>query len=230
MPIYELSEEILFPRTEWAEPNGLLAVGGDLRPERILHAYELGIFPWYSPPDPILWWAPDPRFVLYPGQLKVAKSMKQVFRKGHFRLSVDHAFPEVIRACQRVKRKGQRGTWITDDMEVAYIRLHELGYAHSVEVWQEDELVGGLYGLSMGKAFFGESMFSHKSNASKAGFIRFVQALEARGFQLIDCQVYTAHLESLGATSIPRKQFARELKRALNAPSSIGPWKDWQLG
>ncbi|MEM9718629.1 MAG: leucyl/phenylalanyl-tRNA--protein transferase, partial [Bacteroidota bacterium] len=180
-----------FPPVDLANPDGLLAIGGDLSPEKLLIAYQSGIFPWYSEGQPILWWSPDPRFILYPAKLRFSRSMKQTFRKNIFTVTYDKAFGKVISLCKRIPRKGQEGTWITPEMQEAYMQLHRLGLAHSVEVWREDRLVGGLYGLALGKCFFGESMFSLESNASKMGFISLVKRLEERKYQLIDCQVYT---------------------------------------
>ncbi|TAE57444.1 MAG: leucyl/phenylalanyl-tRNA--protein transferase [Bacteroidetes bacterium] len=222
MPLFSLSDELIFPDPAWAEPDGMLAVGGDLRPERLLLAYQNGIFPWYSRNEPILWWSPDPRFVLYPEQLYVSKSMKQVLKRETFRITFDQKFREVIGHCGKTRRPGQRGTWITHDMLEAYCTLHERGFAHSVEVWENEKLVGGLYGVSLGKAFFGESMFAHVSNASKAGFITLVRNLQERGFQLIDCQVYTEHLESLGAVLVPRERFLEELSEVLKGETWQG--------
>ncbi len=182
------------------------------------------IFPWFNADEPIVWWAPDPRFVLYPDRLKVSKSMKQVLRKEIFDVTYDQDFSGVIEGCQQIYRPGQRGTWITEEMRQAYIALHQKGYAHSVEVWQGGELVGGLYGVSLGRAYFGESMFARVSNASKVGFIKLVEQLRKNKFQLIDCQVYTKHLESLGAESIPREQFMTELAQSLAYDTLIGNW------
>lgn len=212
MSLFVLDKAASFPPIDLAEPDGLLAIGGDLSPERILPAYQKGIFPWYEG-DYILWWCPDPRFVLMPGELNISKSMKAILKKNIFRFTTNLAFKEVIRQCKIIKRPGQDGTWITDEMEKAYTRLHEMGYAHSAEVWKEDKLVGGLYGVRMGKVFFGESMFSRESNASKFAFIRYVEMLRSEGVQLIDCQVYTQHLESLGAKMIPRKNFVALLNK-----------------
>ncbi|TWF39127.1 leucyl/phenylalanyl-tRNA--protein transferase [Chitinophaga polysaccharea] len=188
-----------------AEPDGLLAIGGDLSVERLLLAYRSGIFPWYDEP-PILWWSPDPRFVLFPDELKVSASMKQVLRRQQFRISYNEDFAAVIQRCSTIPRPGQTGTWITPEMQEAYIRLHKAGYAMSVECWQDNQLVGGLYGVKMGPFFFGESMFSDVSNASKAAFITFVQAY-ATELKMIDCQVHTTHLASLGASFISREEF-----------------------
>ncbi|RMG71150.1 MAG: leucyl/phenylalanyl-tRNA--protein transferase [Bacteroidetes bacterium] len=224
MPIYALTEALMFPDPERAHPDGILAVGGDLRPERLLLAYEHGIFPWFSAGDPILWWSPDPRFVLYPDELKVQRSMRPILNQQKFQITYDQAFAEVIKNCRHTPRPGQRGTWITPEMQAAYLNLHQEGYAHSVEVWQEGALVGGLYGVSLGRCYFGESMFAQVSNASKAGFITLVRDLMARDFALIDCQVYTSHLESLGAREIPRRQFLDELHTHLQAPDLRGNW------
>ena len=203
-----LNEDIWFPDASEASEEGLLAIGGDLSPERLMHAYRSGIFPWYERGQPLLWWSPDPRMVLYPKELKISKSMRQVLRNGDFKITVDKAFKEVIHECSFIKRDGQRGTWITQEMIDAYIKLHELGYARSVEVWKDNELVGGLYGIDLGDIFCGESMFSKVSNASKVGFITYVQNT---GHKLIDCQVYTDHLASMGAKEIPREDFLVEL-------------------
>ncbi len=215
MPIFKLNKQLTFPPVDLSEPDGLLAIGGDLRPERLLVAYQSGIFPWFTDEEPLLWWSPDPRMVLYPQELKVSKSMKQVLRSGRFRVTFDMAFEEVICACAEIDRAGQWDTWIVPEMIAAYTQLHQLGHAHSVEVWRGDSLVGGLYGVAVGKMFCGESMFSKESNASKAGFIVLVNWLQQQGFRLIDCQVHTPHLESLGARPIPRQQFLSELKEAL---------------
>lgn len=206
MPLHALDTALWFPPVEDAMEDGLLAMGGTLNVERLLLAYRQGIFPWYDGDTP-LWWSPDPRFVLYPQKLKVSKSMQALLRKNAFRFSVNTAFPEVIRACKELQRTGQDGTWITSELEAVVTELHRLGYAHSAEAWQGNELVGGLYGIKMGRLFFGESMFSKTSNASKYAFIRFIQQLKTEGVHLIDCQVYTQHLESLGAEMIPRQLF-----------------------
>jgi len=198
---------INFPPVSSASEEGLLAIGGDLAPERILHAYRNGIFPWYSEDSPVLWWSPDPRCVLFPEKLAISSSMKSMLRKGEMRFTVNKAFDEVIRNCQNISRKGQEGTWITKEIVEAYTKLHELGVAHSAEVWHKGEIAGGLYGLKIGKVFFGESMFSKKNNASKYAFIRYVHELQAQGVALVDCQVETEHLKSLGATCIRREQF-----------------------
>jgi leucyl/phenylalanyl-tRNA--protein transferase len=223
MPVYRLPDEILFPPVERAVKSGLLAVGGDLGPERLLAAYQEGIFPWYSDGEPILWWAPDPRFVLFPRELRVSRSMRQFMKGQELRITFDRAFGAVIDACQK-PRPGQEGTWITAQMRDAYCRLHDLGYAHSVEVWLSETLAGGLYGVSLGRCFFGESMFSRRANASKAALITLIGRLEERGFGLIDCQVETAHLESLGARPIPRREFSALLEEALRHETLRGDW------
>lgn len=205
-----LTQSIWFPEVTEATPEGLLAVGGDLSVERLLHAYNHGIFPWFSVEEPILWWSPDPRFVLFPSKLKISKSMKQVLKNRDYTITVNQAFETVITACSKTERAGQPGTWITQGMIDAYITLHELGFAKSVEVWKENTLVAGLYGIDLNNGVFcGESMFTNESNASKAGFITFVQNTH---YRLFDCQVYTKHLESLGAEPMARHEFLRFLK------------------
>jgi leucyl/phenylalanyl-tRNA---protein transferase len=208
MPLFFINKELVFPPVELAEPDGLLAVGGDLSMDRLILAYHSGIFPWYEG-EHILWWCPDPRFVLFPDELIVSKSMKSVLKKNTFSFTTNHAFAEVITNCKRVARKDQNSTWITDEVCNAYIDLHKKGIAHSAETWQDGKLVGGLYGVRLGKVFFGESMFSHVSNASKFAFISYVQLLLKDDVKLIDCQVYTEHLESLGARMIARKEFIK---------------------
>lgn len=204
--MHTLSDKIWFPPVDEAIEDGLLAIGGDLSTERLLLAYRKGIFPWFQGDIP-LWWSPDPRFVLFPDELKISRSMQQLIRNKRFELRINTDFSGVIRACKEQPREGQDGTWITDEVEAAYTRLHQMGYAHSAEAWLNGELVGGLYGIRMGQVFFGESMFSRVSNASKFAFICYVEQLKREGVRLIDCQVYTSHLESLGATMIPRKKF-----------------------
>ncbi len=215
MYMHILGDNLSFPPVETADENGFLAIGGDLSIERLLEAYRHGIFPWYNDEDPICWWSPDPRFVLFPGQLHVSDSMKQVIRRKQFRYSFNTVFEEVIKACSSVKRKDADGTWINDDMINAYTRLYKLGYACSAEAWHNDKLVGGLYGVRLGTLFFGESMFSLMTNASKFAFIKLVQQLKEEGVQLIDCQMYTSHLESLGAVMITRQHFIELLKEYL---------------
>ncbi len=206
MPLYALDNRLWFPPVDHALEDGLLAMGGDLNTERLLLAYKKGIFPWYDGDTP-LWWCPDPRFVLFPHELKVSKSMQQLLKRKAFTFTTNKAFAQVIHNCKNVLRDGQDGTWITNDVEKAYTELHKKGFAHSAEVWQNSELAGGLYGIRLGNIFFGESMFSHVNNASKFAFINYVQQLKNEGVALIDCQVYTEHLESLGARMIPRSSF-----------------------
>ncbi len=217
MPVFQLSDQFFFPDTELAEPDGLLAVGGDLHPERLIQAYTQGIFPWYGEGDPILWWSPDPRMVLIPKEFKRYKSLKQLVRNGGFEVSFDTAFPEVIEACRTVERKGQKGTWITHEMKEAYIRLFELGIAHSVEVRKNGKLAGGLYGLLLGKVFFGESMFHRESNASKVALWHLVDRLEAMGVKLIDAQQDTPHLQHMGGRLMERKTFLTLLAQFVKA-------------
>jgi leucyl/phenylalanyl-tRNA--protein transferase len=212
LPVFALEKELYFPPVNLAEPDGLLAIGGDLSPERLLFAYKQGIFPWYEG-EYILWWSPDPRFVLFPGELKISKSMRALLKKNAFDFTINKTFEKVIHQCKNIKRPGQRGTWITDEVEMAYIRMHELGYAISAETWKDGILVGGGYGLKIGKIFFGESMFSKITNASKYAFIQLVQHLKQDGVELIDCQVYTEHLESLGAKMISRKEFTNTINK-----------------
>ena len=200
-----------FPPVELATKDGLLAIGDDLSTNRLITAYKSGIFPWYSEGQPILWWSPDPRFVLFPKKLKISKSMHKLLRDEAFTVTYNTEFQKVINACASVPRRGQESTWITVHMKEAYVKLFELGYAKSVEVWRNGKLVGGLYGVDLGHVFCGESMFSNVSNASKYGFIKFVQELHSNNYQMIDCQVFTEHLESLGAEEIPRKEFLKML-------------------
>jgi leucyl/phenylalanyl-tRNA--protein transferase len=218
--------ELWFPDVELAlqEPDGLLAVGGDLSEDRLLLAYRSGIFPWYGPGQPILWWSPDPRLVLFPDRLRVARSLAKTIRKAAFSITIDQAFDAVINACAE-PRPGQAGTWIIPEMMAAYRELHAAGYAHSVECWQEGKLAGGLYGVAIGRTFFGESMFARTTDASKVAFVGLVRQLSRWGFPLIDCQVYTAHLASLGAEMIPRRKFIRMLEHACRQPASDTPWR-----
>ena len=222
-----LRQDLIFPNPRHAASEGLLAFGGDLSPNRLLTAYRKGIFPWYSDGDPILWWSPDPRSILYPKNFKLSKSFRRVLKNSGFIVKFDHAFERVIEYCSQVPREGQSGTWLLDEMREAYIELHHMGYAHSVEVYLDGELVGGLYGLSMGKAFFGESMFSLKSNSSKVAFKALSDTLDSRGYDFIDCQVRNDHLVSLGAVDIPRDRFLDELDRSLQKSSDIGSWRGW---
>ena len=211
MSLWIIEEKLSFPPVETAGSDGLLAIGGDLSTERLLLAYHNGIFPWYEG-EYILWWCPDPRFVLFPEELKVNKSIKPLLNRNEFDFTINKAFSQVIHQCKKITRADQEGTWITDEVEKAFIKMHELGYAHSAEVWRNDELVGGLYGIKMGKVFFGESMFSKVSNASRFAFIKYVEQLKQEGIRLIDCQVYTNYLESFGARLIAGKDFQKLLK------------------
>lgn len=215
MPFYVLNNELSFPPVHLAEPDGLLATGGDLSPERVLLAYRSGIFPWYDQ-DPILWWSPDPRFVLFPDELKISPNTRQLISKNEFEFSINSSFAQVIHHCRMIERRGQHGTWITPELEQAFIKLHERGVARSAEVWKNGELAGGLYGIQLGKVFFGESMFSKIRGASRVAFTLFVKQLKEEGIVLIDCQVYTRYLESFGARMIPRKTFIQLLKKNID--------------
>ena len=219
-----LDDNTPFPSPEKAltEPNGLLAASYELSPKRILHAYKLGIFPWYSEDQPVLWWSPDPRCIIYPNQLHLSKSLKKHIRKTQAKITFDQAFDKVIRHCARLD--SEEGTWITEEMEEAYIQLHEMGHAHSVEVWREGILIGGLYGLALGGCFFGESMFSLETNASKIAFSALCKQLEKWDYQLIDCQVENPHLLTLGASTIKRSLFLEQLAQALQAPRPSHEW------
>ncbi|NQZ94945.1 MAG: leucyl/phenylalanyl-tRNA--protein transferase [Myxococcales bacterium] len=224
MPVYRLSDELIFPPADHADPTGLLAVGGDLSPERLLIAYSMGIFPWYEEGLPILWHSPDPRMVLLPSEIKLSRSLRRALKRSPFQLTLDTAFEDVIRACAAVPRPGQDGTWITEEMIEGYCELHELGFAHSAEAWDGDELVGGLYGVSLGTGFFGESMFARRNDASKIPFAMLVVQLERWGFDLVDCQVYTDHLERFGATEWSRDRFLIALEGAVSQPTRRGRW------
>jgi leucyl/phenylalanyl-tRNA--protein transferase len=224
MPVYRLSQDLVFPSPHLASHEGLLAIGGDLSEKRLLLAYSQGIFPWYSEGEPILWWSPEPRLVLYPDELKVSRSLNKFLKKCTFKVTMDRAFEEVISECARVRLENQEGTWIVDDMVSAYCRLHAIGFAHSVEAWEGNRLVGGLYGVSLGNCFFGESMFTRVANASKVALVALVNYLKALDFSLIDCQITTAHLERFGAREIPRARYLDELQRALNTPTMRGKW------
>jgi len=214
-----------FPPVESAltDPNGLLAAGADLSAARLRDAYARGIFPWFGDDDPVLWWSPDPRMVLHLDELRVSRSLRKTMRSGRFRVSSDTAFEAVMRACAE-PRDGQDGTWITEDMHAAYATLAREGVAHSIEVWREESLVGGLYGIALGRMFFGESMFTRESDASKVGLVTLVSGLRRWGFELIDCQMSTAHLASLGAREVPRAHFLRQVHRLTRLPSVPGPW------
>lgn len=215
MPLWKLDKDIWFPQPGDALPDGLLAMGGDLHPDRLMLAYRSGIFPWYNEEDPPLWWSPDPRFVLYPEKLKVSKSMEALLRKQVFEYRYNTSFGDVINGCASVRRSYAAGTWISEEMIAAYQKLHELGHACCAEAWENGKLAGGLYGVRIRRIFFGESMFSRVSNASKVAFIHLVRQLQADGVQIIDCQMHTAHLESLGAEALPREAFLFALREAL---------------
>jgi leucyl/phenylalanyl-tRNA--protein transferase len=221
-----LTKDLKFPPVENATDDGVVAIGGDLSVDRLLLAYKTGIFPWFSEGDPILWWSPDPRFVLFPKNVKISDSMKKILKKNIFEISFDTSFSEVIKMCRKV-RVNNEGTWITKEMIKSYSALHELGFAHSVETWHEGKLVGGLYGVSMGSCFFGESMFSTMDNASKFALIKLSQKLVDKNFSIIDCQVYTKHLSSMGAFNISRDEFLNLLNDGLKSPTIQGCWKDF---
>lgn len=223
MPVYRLGREPIFPPAEEADPDGLLAVGGDLSAPRLLAAYRRGIFPWYDEP-PILWWSPDPRLVLFPGELRVSRSLRATIRRGTFEVRFDTAFREVIHACASTSRRDDPGTWITPEVEAGYSALHDLGYAHSAESWSGGELVGGLYGVCLGRCFFGESMFSRRADASKVALAGLVDELTSRGIELIDCQVTTEHLLSLGAREISRAEFLDRLEDLASYPTDRSRW------
>jgi len=225
VPIYRLTNELSFPAPDDAEPSGLLAVGGDLGVERLLLAYSMGIFPWYEDGLPILWHSPDPRMILLPGHLRVSRSLRKTLRDQSFEIRFDGDFEAVIRACARAPRDGQDGTWITDEMIDAYLQLFELGCAHSAEAWLGGELVGGLYGVSLGGCFFGESMFASRADASKVAFVALVEQLARWEFDLIDCQVHTVHLARFGATEWPRSRFLSALEKSLTKKTRRGRWR-----
>jgi leucyl/phenylalanyl-tRNA---protein transferase len=230
MPVYYLPEEPVFPPPSQAEPNGLVAVGGDLSPERLIAAYSEGIFPWFSQGDPFLWWSPDPRLILTPERLHISKSLAKTIRRDNFHVTFDCAFESVVRNCSQAKRGDEQEgkTWITDDMLAAYVELHRLGYAHSVEAWllEDDQpvLAGGTYGVALGRCFFGESMFHCRRDASKVAFVALVKGLEKLGVELIDCQMKTEHLLKFGAWEVPREQFIKQLLTALTGEKSNYKW------
>jgi leucyl/phenylalanyl-tRNA--protein transferase len=224
VPVFLLSDTIEFPPPHLASEEGLLAVGGDLTQKRLLLAYRMGIFPWFSNNEPILWWSPDPRLVLYPHEIKTSKTLKKIIKKEVFKVTMDLAFNEVINQCAQVRLKKNQGTWIIEDMIEAYCQLHESGFAHSVEVWRQGELVGGLYGVSLGKCFFGESMFTRISNASNIALVKLVEYLKELSFNMLDCQVPTEHLTRFGARQIPRIRFLNQLEKSLKAPTRKGKW------
>jgi leucyl/phenylalanyl-tRNA--protein transferase len=225
MSVFALPEEpLVFPDPELADPDGLVAVGGDLSPQRLLTAYSQGIFPWYSETTPILWWSPDPRLVLFPQDLHVSRSLRRIINSGRFEVTFDKDFQAVISACSAVSRPGQNGTWLVPEMIRAYARLHELGFAHSVEAWLGGKLCGGLYGVALGKMFFGESMFFREDNASKVAFVHMVGYLKEQGFVLIDCQQTTPHMMRFGAREIPRSRFLAILRKYAARPWPVGHW------
>lgn len=224
MPIYRLTDDLVFPHPTNATEDGLLAVGGDLSTERLILAYQNGIFPWYNDDDPIIWWSPNPRCVLFTDKIKVSKSMQTLFRKNAFTVTLDQNFKQVMFECKDILRHGQGGTWINTDMQEAYLELHKFGFAHSVEVWGDTGLVGGLYGVFIGNCFFGESMFAKQSNASKYGFITLVKALNKAGVELIDCQTTTLHLLSLGAEEIDRNDFLEYLDNNCSSEFTQESW------
>ncbi len=228
MPVYRLDDRLAFPPPDRGPRRGPIAVGGDLRPERLLLAYSMGIFPWQG--EPLHWHSPDPRMVLLADELKVSRSLRRTIKRGTFHVTLDTAFAEVMVACATAPRPGQDGTWITPGMVEAYGELHRRGVAHSVEAWRGEEVVGGLYGLSLGAAFFGESMFARETDASKVAFVSLVEQLRRWSISLVDCQVYTPHLASLGAREWPRRQFLEALRLALDKKTRLGPWRFDEAG
>ncbi len=224
MPVFSLSDKIEFSPPYLASKAGLLAVGGDLSQERLLLAYSMGIFPWYSDGEPILWWSPDPRLVLFPEEIRISKTLKKIIKQDKFRLTIDTAFDQVINSCAQVRIDKSEGTWIVQEMVDAYCRLHAAGFAHSVEAWYQGELAGGIYGVSLGKCFFGESMFSRISNASNITLVKLVEHLKTLSFDMLDCQITTEHLIRFGAREIPRDVFLKQLKKSLETPTRKGKW------
>ena len=224
MSVFLLSDKIEFPPPHLATDDGLLAVGGDLSQERLLLAYKMGIFPWFSGEEPIIWWSPDPRLVLYPWEMKVSRSLNRTINKGVFHVTMDTAFDQVINECARIRLRNNEETWLVENMIDAYCKLHELGFAHSVESWFKGELAGGLYGVSLGRCFFGESMFTRKSDASKVALVALCNHLKALSFDMIDCQVVSEHLIRFGAREIPRSQFISQLEKSLEADTISGRW------
>jgi len=226
MPVFRLSERVSFPPPHFAEPEGLLAVGGDLSESRILLAYQMGVFPWFSDDDPILWWSPDPRLVLYPSDIRVSRRLQRTIRQKKFHITCDTAFEQVISACAGDRLEQNKPTWIHREMIDAYCHLFVSGYAHSIEAWHQGRLAGGLYGLSLGGGFFGESMFSRMANASKAGLVALCRYLQENSFDMLDCQVPTGHLMRMGAVKISRARFLRELHVSLKKPTHRGSWRE----
>lgn len=224
MPVFLLSDNLTFPPAHFARKDGLLAIGGDLSQERLLLAYRSGIFPWYSPGEPILWWSPDPRLVLYPDEIHISRSLKKTIKNQHFQITTDNAFSQVIEACAKSRLDLNQQTWIVPEMIQAYQRLHQSGYAHSVEAWYKGRLAGGLYGLALGKTFSGESMFTYNTDASKTAFVYLAAFVKALGFHMIDCQVRTEHLIRFGGREIPRRIFLNQLKKAVEFNDFRGKW------
>ena len=224
MAVHIIRQQLVFPDPSYANKDGLLAVGGDLSPERLLLAYRNGIFPWYSEGGPILWWSTDPRLVLYPHEIIVSRSLRKTLNRGHFQSSIDEDFEQVIRSCANAGGRNKSGTWITEEMIEAYTRLHQLGHAHSVETWYEDRLVGGLYGISIGRCFFGESMFAEMSDASKVALVQLTGHLKSWNYHLIDCQMPSDHLIRLGARLIPRYAFISQIRDAMDQPDADDLW------
>ena len=225
MPVFQLTDKLIFPPAELAEENGLLAIGGDLSPERLLIAYNRGIFPWYSEGEPILWWSPSPRLVIFPAELKIPKRLARLISQDIFSITMDLAFKQVITACAETDNRLEKGTWITNDMQKAYCRLHEMGYAHSTECWLDDELAGGLYGISLGSVFFGESMFSKEPNSSKVALVYLIKKLQEWNFDLIDCQMKTVHLMQFGAREIQGGEFRKLLTKSSARSDQKGKWR-----
>ena len=224
MTVFLLTDKIAFPPPHFASKEGLLAVGGNLSRKRLLLAYRMGIFPWFSDDEPILWWSPDPRLVLYPHEIKVSKTLSKIIKKEVFKVTMDTAFVQVINQCAQIRLENNQGTWIVKDMIDAYCTLHESGFAHSVEAWYQGELAGGLYGVSLGRCFFGESMFTRISNASNVALVKLVEYLKALSFDMIDCQLTTQHLLRFGAREIPRAKFLTQLEESLKASTKKGKW------
>ncbi len=225
MPVFQLTDKLIFPPAELAENNGLLAIGGDLSPERLLLAYRSGIFPWYSEGDPLLWWSPSPRLVIFPAEFKVPKRLSRLIRQEKYSVTMDLGFRQVITACADTDKRQEKGTWITDEMIEAYCQLHDMGYAHSVECRLDDELVGGLYGISLGSIFFGESMFSKQPNSSKIALVHLMNKLQEWNFDLIDCQMKTEHLMQFGAREIPGNEFHDRLAKSISSSIQTGKWQ-----
>ncbi|MCP4671312.1 MAG: leucyl/phenylalanyl-tRNA--protein transferase [Desulfobacula sp.] len=224
MPLFRLSEKLDFPPAYFARSDGLLCVGGDLTPQRLILAYERGIFPWFSESEPLLWWSPDPRLVLFPGNIHISKSLKKKIKRSLFDIKIDNAFEETIRSCALVRKDRDEGTWIIPEMVSAYTKLHGLGYAHSIEAWQDNKLVGGLYGVCIGGSFFGESMFSFVNDASKIALVVLANLLKKNKFDLIDCQVTTQHLLDMGACEIPRAVFLNIIKKSVKRKMDKNLW------